>query len=230
MTVLCSIMRDSSSYVDRYMDQALNLAAHHGPVKVVIAEGDSTDDTYARLREYRTFTGLNVLKVEHGGPYYGSIDNPLRWRQLAVVCNVAMTAAVRIAEADEPVVYVESDLIWDTETMAALIDLTGKYPAVAPLSIRGKRFYDLWGYRKDGIQFSPTPPYHPRILNDSMTRIDSAGSCIAMSPTAARVAEFSLTDCILGVGRSLYANGLSLWLDPTRKVIHPYPEPAQVPA
>jgi hypothetical protein len=54
-----------------------------------------------------------------------------------------------------------------------------------------------------------------------MVAIDTAGSCIAFSYDAAQVVSFDNADCILGLGRSLYANGLSLWLDPSLKVVHP---------
>ncbi len=221
MTVLVSIFRDSSDYVDRYVEQVDRLRAET-PVKVVAAEGDSTDDTYDRLAR----TDYTLLKVEHGGPYYPSLDLSPRWRQIAAVCNVAMTAAVRVADPDESVVYVESDLIWDTDTMLALIDHTTRFPAVAPLSMRGGRFYDVFGYMKNGIAFESWSPYHPSVPTDRMVRIDCAGSCMAFSPTAAAVAQFSPVDCVRGVGRSLYAAGLSLWIDPTISVEHP---PAPVP-
>ena len=37
--ILVSVMRDSASYVDRYMEQVLALRKLVGDVKVVIAEG-----------------------------------------------------------------------------------------------------------------------------------------------------------------------------------------------
>ena len=33
-----------------------------------------------------------LLKVDHGGPKFGSIDHPQRWAQLALCCNAVMDA------------------------------------------------------------------------------------------------------------------------------------------
>ena len=84
----------------------------------------------------------------------------------------------------------------------------------------GQRFYDTWGHRRGGQRFSAWPPYHPDLGSD-IIEIDSAGSCFAMSSTAANVAHFGHTDCVLGIGRSLRWAGLKLYLDPTLAVTHP---------
>lgn len=215
--ILLSVFRNSGNYVDRYIEQVKCLRNLVGDVHVVAVEGDSTDYTYERLLA----TDFKVLKVEHGGPMFESMDRALRWRQLGAVCNVGMVAAVRDLTEGEPLVYMESDLIWSPEIVERLVHHTETFPAVAPLSIQGARFYDVWGYSKDGTRFGPWPPYHPGVNLERMVTIDTAGSCIAMSYAAAQVAEFSLTDCIKGIGRSLYANGHSLWLDPTLRVTHP---------
>lgn len=211
--IVATVMRDASSYLDRFQEQIDRL----GPRKVVVVEGDSTDDTWDRLQP----TGYTVLKAEHGGPYYPSQDIPMRWRQLAAVCNVALTAAVRELEPDEPLVYVESDLIWEPVVIEKLAVHTAMYPAVTPMSMYHGRFYDTWGYRKNGTEFPRRPPYFAGWSDTMMHKIDSNGSCVALSPTAAPVVAFDPHDCFLGIGRSLYANSLSLWLDPTLAVEHP---------
>lgn len=213
--ILASIFRDAGNYVHRYVEQVKKLR-ELVPAKVIVAEGDSFDYTYDQLCSYDEFT---VLKVEHGGPAFRSVDHPLRWRQIAAVGNVVLAAAVREMH-DEPIVYVESDLIWEPDTIVRLAALTDRYPAVATMSMKGDRFYDVWGTRKSGLRFHPQPPYHPE-LGDEITEVDSAGSCFALSPTAALVAQFSPIDCILGIGRSLRDNGLGLYLDPSLSVEHP---------
>lgn len=219
--ILVSVFRNSQDYLDRYFDQTDELArSMHEPLRRVCVEGDSTDQTWKVLAN-RLGPNDVLLKCEHGGPTFESQDIPQRWRQIALACNVAMTAAIRINTEEQAVVYMESDLMWDTPTIHKLVDHLSMYPAVAPMSMQRGRFYDIWGYVKDGIRFGPYPPYHPGINPGRMVTIDSAGSCTAMTAQAARVVEFSLTDCIRGVGRSLYANGFSLWLDPTLKVVHP---------
>ena len=187
--ILCSIWRDSGAQqvhaYNRRVKELRNLTDER--VEIVAVEGDSADDTYLQLMEICT-----PLKVEHGGPYYDSADIAARWRQLDVVCNVALTAAVRQLERDETLVYIESDLEWDAETMLKLVEHTKHYPAVSPLSLcRQDRFYDVFGHRKDGKKFDPWLPYYPGYDPNQMVQIDSAGSCIALSYTAAQLVEFS---------------------------------------
>lgn len=214
-------MRNSADYVDRYMEQATRLHKEVGdPFRVIVVEGDSTDDTWDRLQEYKAFASLTTLKVEHGGPPFESVDRPLRWRQIASVCNVGMVAAQRELDDDEPLVYVESDLIWEPETLARLVDHLHEFPAATCLSMQGARFWDTFGYRVGGRRFNPWAPYYPGAAG-SMKQIDSCGSVIAMRYEVAQDAFFGHTDCILGLGESIYAAGHSLWLDPTLAVHHP---------
>ncbi len=217
--ILVSVMRDSESYLERFYEQVESL----NPRAVVIAEGDSTDRTWPALHSWKSSSAppALLLKVEHGGPRFGSVDHPLRWRQLGAVCEVALTAAVRELEEDEPLVYVESDLIWAAATLEKLATHTSMYPAVAPMSMYNNRFYDTWAYRKNGVQFPRNPPYFPGWSDEMMHQIDSNGSCFALSWDAAQHVHFSPVDCILGIGRTLRQNGFSLWLDPTLQVRHP---------
>jgi hypothetical protein len=121
-------------------------------VQLVIAEGDSEDGTYDKLEAFigERDAGDVLLKVDHGGPKYGSVDHPARWAQIALVCNAVMDAM----PADErPKVYVESDLIWLPSTITDLVLDLELVPAVA-LCLRHGRFYDIWGHRGlDGERF-----------------------------------------------------------------------------
>jgi hypothetical protein len=222
--ILVSVFRDSLGYLQRYADQVAALREHI-PVQVVSVEGDSIDASYTTLKAHAAQMGSwTVLKAEHGGPKFPSIDSPQRWRQMAAVCNLAMTAASRLA-GDDPVIYVESDLVWAPETMLRLLKDLTVYPAVAPMSLDASRpywrFYDTFGYRKRGIEFADTNPPFPGFSTDSMHQIDSCGSCWAMRAEVARAYTFSPTDCIVGGGKSIYDAGYSLWLNPTVSVRHP---------
>lgn len=218
--ILVSVFRDSEHYIDRYMEQLYELRKHT-EVTAVAVEGDSVDNTFKALKSLEE-PWLHILKAEHGGAKYPSLDIPLRWRQIASVCNIGMCAAVRLnMETRGPIVYVESDLLWESLTMLRLVGHLEQYPAVAPMSMSHGRFWDIWGHTKDGRGFSSHPPYHPAISGTNMVPIDTAGSCIAMRAECADVVEFSAIDCIRGVGRSLAANGYTLWLDPTLNVIQP---------
>lgn len=220
--ILASVFRDASDYLDRYQDQVKALREHL-PVHVVAVEGDSRDDTWRRLQSLDFYS----LKVEHGGPRYGSIDFPTRWRQLAAACNVAMIAATRLCKPDDPFVYVESDLLWEPETILTLVDDLARVPAVAPMSMiwdyseDRERFYDCFGHTKNGRPFDYQAPYCDGWDPGSLIPIDTAGSCFVTSGHYLPYLNFSPTECIRGVGQSLRDNGWQLYLDPTVKVLHP---------
>jgi hypothetical protein len=209
------MFRDSTAYIDRYFDQ-VDALDQMVPVRLVVAEGDSTDDTYERLGA-RISDDDRLVQVNHGGPKWGSIDHKQRWSELAFVGNTILD----LIDGDEPVIWVESDLIWDAGTMMRLLDHLDTVDAVAPMSMRGDTFYDTWGHRGlDGVPFTPHAPYHPSLTAD-LVPISSAGSCVAMRPDVAKVARFGELDCIVGLCRDIREHGYGLWLDPELKVTHP---------
>jgi len=216
--VVASIFRNAAHYVERYFRQ-LEALSDEGSmdVTVVVAEGDSQDDTYGEIERWITPNDV-LLKADHGGPHYGSIDHPGRWKQIAWVCNQVMDALPN----GLPVIYVESDLIWMPHTMLTLLDDLEEHDAVAPLSLHHDVFYDVWGYRgSDGERFEMHEPYHSSLeTKDRLVPINSAGSCIAMRPEIAKVARFAEEDCIVGLCRSIREHG-DLYLDTTVAVQHP---------
>lgn len=216
--ILASMFRDSAATVDRYVDQVKALREHMD-VKVIAVEGDSYDDTYDRLMA----TDFKVLKVEVGGPRYGSVDWRPRWRQLAVCGNAALNAAAFMIRGHEkePFCWLESDLICEPETIVRLVDDLSQVSAVAPMSYQGDRCYETWGHVKDGMPFSARPPYHAGIVPGQLTPIDSAGSCFVMLGRLITEVNFSPVDCIRGIGRDLSEAGYQLYLDPTVSVRHP---------
>jgi hypothetical protein len=214
---LASMFRDSVDDLGRYFDQ---IEALDGmiDVRLVIAEGDSVDNTYNEL-DGRIGRADTLLKVDHGGVRYPSVDTELRWAKLAYVCNTIMEHV----PDDAPLIYVESDLIWDAQTMLRLLDHLEQVPAVAPMCFQDERFYDTFGHRGlDGQRFHMFPPYHPDLeFGSGLVEIGSAGSCVAMRAEVIPKARFGDNDCIVGLGRSIRENGFSFWLDPTLKVLHP---------
>lgn len=214
--ILASVFRDSESYLDRYVAQVEALREEM-PVYVVAVEGDSDDNTWKALQD----TDFYSLKVEHGGPRFGSIDQPVRWRQIAAACQVSMIAATRLCEPNDTFCYIESDLLWEPETMVRLVDDLIRVPAVAPLSMKDGQFYDIWGYRAQEEPFRAMMPFFPGYDPDALNPIDSSGSCFATLGHYLPMLNFSPTTCIRGIGQSLRDNGYQLYLDPTVAVHHP---------
>jgi len=233
--VLASIFRNSKSYLDRFFNQieGLDRALRDQDkcLQLVLTEGDSTDGTYEQLwhelRERNLWQRAKLLKVDHGGPTFGSVDVAERWCNISKVCNATLES---LPDADT-VVYVESDLLWPVETMLSLIR-TARYShidAVAPMCthLPTGAFYDTWGHRANGTRFQPNPPYHP-VLNQrdpghqGLVPIESAGSCIVMDGIVAKHARFTPPELgIVGFCQDIATHGFKLWLDPTLSVFHP---------
>ncbi len=229
--VLASIFRDSCPYLPRYFTQVRALRDALLPDKefrCIWCEGDSTDATYETLKGWADHYApyIDLFQYHHGGPKYPSEDIEDRWRRIALVDNAVME---RLPDDTDALIYVESDLIWQPQTMIDLLKCLVEVPAVAPLSLHGDTvaFYDTWGYRgTDDGRFLREPPYHQSLavtqpLGGDLYPINSAGSCVVMRGEVARVARFGELDCIVGLGRSIREHGYGLWLAPDLAVIHP---------
>lgn len=210
------------------MDQVQDLwnqipAAWH--FSCVWGEGDSIDDTLVSLKHATRTYPAKIVDCAHGGGAYGSVVKAERFRQLAHVGNTIWAAIP--ADADV-VVYVESDLIWQAETIMRLIDnvATGGLDAVVPKIILRRAgwpahtFYDRWAYRYRGQHFSHHRPYFQGYKADQLTRIDSAGSCMAIRGELARKVNFPDDDVFVGLSRQIHEQGCSLWFDPALAVTH----------
>lgn len=222
MIVVASIFRNSSGYVDRYFEQ-VNRLRKDFRVRLVVAEGDSTDDTYDLL-DKELLDNDTLLKVDHGGPEYGSYDIPERWAQIAYVCNEVLRHLDM--KDDDRLIYVESDLVWPVDTMHFLLRDLDHVGAVAAMSMHGQtgRFYDIWGHVGiDGVPFSPLAPFHSSLEHVKSGRlypIQSAGSCIAVrGDIVNKGLEFSNEDAIRGFCRTI-RDHTPLMLDPDAVVFH----------
>lgn len=231
VTVL-SAFRDATAYLGRYFDQVtmLNalLADRGDTLTLVLAEGDSSDGTEWLLD--RLVTGfapsLRIVPVkhEHGGPRYGSIEHPQRFKQLAGLGNALLRHIPRDADA---VMLVESDLVWAAKTLVALLDRLQSVHAVAPMVMDrypADRFYDVFAFRRKGERFANDVPYHPDLATmqpGDLLELESAGSVLAMRGHLARRVYYPTEDVIVGLCRQLRSLGGSIWLDPGLVVRHP---------
>jgi len=225
---LISCFRNATGYIERYFDQVDRLrdmlTGLGHDFFGVWGEGDSTDKTkrYIHLFQYDFNLAGVVVDCDHGGPEFGSEVNTERFRQLAYVAN-RMWA--HIPADTDIVIDVESDLIWEPETMLTLIDRLQDYPAISPMVwMDGQRFprtffYDVWAFRKNGQQFSHYPPYCDGFDADKPFMVDSAGSCMAIRGDLARKLVWD-ENVFVGISRQIYEHGASLWVDPTVACFH----------
>ena len=190
-------------------------------LRLALVEGDSVDHT----AEHLAIAAINIqipfqlIRRNHGGPVYGSTEQPERMRALSYVGN-GFFEAVQIS--DDYVVYVESDLIWEPDVILRLIQQIspGVIDVVSPLVFAGEAFYDIWAFRKNGVRFEPFTPYHSELNLDGLTEVDSTGSCMVMHTAVAR--ETRMTDnAFVSFGEQARAKGYKIWVDSKERIYHP---------
>jgi len=230
--VVASAHRNSSGrQISRWVDQIIALRAelrnhYYCGVRAVAVEGDSTDNTLdwlisdAASRLDAADISSTVVTCNHGGPVYGSTEQPERMAALSKVGNAILDA---VEPADDILVYVESDLIWDGETIRRLIDRVLKWERVGiasvwvPVIMAGDIFYDCWAYRTlDGSRiFHPFPFTAP-------TELSSAGSCLVMPAAVARNKRARMeTSALVEWCEKARAVGYRIAVDPALIVRHP---------
>jgi hypothetical protein len=222
---LCAMFQNATEYLQRYAMQVKSLrdAAPQHEFDMILAEGDSTDGD-ATWRSLNDLFPGKAFKRVHGGQIYGPIDVTQRWLQISFVMDGVFE---RVRPEHEAVIWVESDLIWEPATLLKLLDhiqKPGVDAAVPMIWMRGA-FYDIWGYRRDGIRFTNNPPYH-RLFSippvNGLYLLDSGGGCVAMRGEIARSCRCR-PPALAAVGfyQDMRVHGWRVWLDPTLSISHP---------
>lgn len=225
--VIASIVRNGINYLPRHFEQMGTLRDLLGmrgdSLRYAITVGEGDDGSYEWIAAGRGDVPGDVWQHENSGPVFGSVNDPVRWMNIARTWNGMFD---RIADWEyDALIYVEADLIWHPAIMLQLLNHLAIVPAVAPMSMMAGRegiFYDTWGHRAHGRHFTNNPPYHPALCEvgpDELIQIDSAGSCKVMRREVTQKCRFSESDAMLG--HSIYEQGYSLWLDPSVAVYHP---------
>ena len=218
--VVGSAFRNSTHYLNRYFNQVQALQEHLEPrhrVRIIAAEGDSTDNTRLAL----TRPGVQLVDVTHGKRLFGSTEEEDRLVTLSKIGNAIFES---VKPTDDILVYVESDLVWDPVTMGQLIahavKWSGGFDVFAPLVMAGPHFYDIWGFRKNGVRFGPFIPFHPE-LRGGLTEIDSAGSCLVMRSVVAQKCRIWNNYCLVGWCEDARKHGYRIAVCADLKINHP---------
>ena len=226
---------DGSTQASRAVERVRKLGHAIGRqnVRMVAAEGDSTDDTIDQLRAAadRYDVDLTIVDVSHGGPMYGSTEQPERMRLLSGVGNGIMRS---VRDDDQLLLYVESDLIWTPSVVRDLADivlpsmLDGDEAKVhgmrigAPIIMAGPHFYDVWGFRGlDGQRWGPCAPYHRERNPVGLTEVSSAGSCLLMPARAAMDAPPMTDGALVEWCTGARSIGYHIMVHPFATVRHP---------
>lgn len=197
-------------------------------LKLILGYGDSNDGTGKALLDETAYRfDADLFDVSHGGPEFGSVVHPVRFRQLAGAINQLW----RKIPADTNYVYVvESDLIWRASTLSSLLNDAEairkgfsdpiKGIIVAP-QIKGSDglFYDTWAFRENGKQFTKHPVM--RITYESFLELDSVGSCACLDYGLAKEIYWPEEDVFVGLCRMAKEKGARIFMDGSLIVEHP---------
>ncbi len=208
--VIGSAFRNSSMNAPRYFERvaALRDLIDTESIRVVAVEGDSTDNTREALvmaAKYHRIP-IDLRTCNHGGPVFGSTEQPERMVALSKVGNEIFNG---VTAEDDVLVYVESDLLWLPPAICNLIRYAmhpeRTYDVFAPLAMAGAAFYDIWGFRGlDGKRWGSIPPnMHPdvtraRAAGEGFVEVSSVGSCLVMRSEVALKCRIRNDYCLVG--------------------------------
>lgn len=226
-----SFFRDTPEpFVHEFMERVGRLrdaAAVGVNVSLCAVYGDSHAAMPGLLMHAGRQVGLEPILCEynHGGPKYGSTEQPERLSALSDLANAGLTALSPFVDDHDVVWYVESDLRWYANTVGSLIDVltTSGADAVAPLIFAGKAFYDIWGFRGlDGVRFEPFKPYHASMVTDNrLTEVSSVGSSFVMRGAVAKNVRIQNGYALVGFWEEARRQGYRVFVDRNNLVVHP---------
>ena len=227
MINICTLMRNSEAYIDRFFTQ-VETELINTQYRIIVGVGDSTDNTSDILVHKMENDGrIHVFDVSHGGKDYGSVINEQRFLQLAYSGNIVWSQS-NLMESDVTI-WVDSDLILEQYVLLALArnvsDSVDKIfaPTVLMSTKRGPIFYDVWAFRKDGNNFNAKLPYYDYILDkddNGMFEVDSVGGVVAMHSYIAKHLYFPAKDVFVGFCNQATYYGYRIYLDTSLAAYH----------
>lgn len=188
-------------------------------LKFSFVEGDSTDDTWPRLRSWAaedprvTLSKLDVEPV---------LDFEDRIRKWACLGNAVID---QIADSDwDWFLWCESDLCLPPDLVTLLL-ASGK-DVVAPAIHLGGFFYDTWGFRgRDGQRYRNVAPLHPGHVPFGLAPMDSVGSVVlfrrAILEAGVRFRGLHENGLLVGACQDARSLGFEVWMDSRVAVVHP---------
>lgn len=216
---VCSLFKNSASTIDYY--RAV-LASQQRPgleLAYSFVEGDSKDDTFARLRAWRDSdqrVSLSKLDVE---PVRDFDERVRKW---ALLGNVAIEGALKTDCTH--ILWCESDLALPHDLVSELVAC--ERDIVAPAIFLGGMFYDTWGFRGlDRVRFTNEAPYHRDYAAHGVVELSSVGSVVlfdrAIFDAGVRFRGTYQDGLLVGVCRDAALLGYRTFMDSRVAVLHP---------
>jgi len=233
MRVTClSMFNNATGYLPRYFEQMARLRAalqadgHY--LQLLLVEGDSTDDTWPQMHSEveQYHFHATMWQHHHGQPLRRGTGHPERLANLSRIWNEMLDGVSPHADV---VVIVESDLVWQPETMLQLIQRSredgGIHCAMVWLGDEGSDlFYDIYLYRRNGVKFLNDAPYHADLVMGEPLILDCAGSCLVMPGSIARAHRTTAREELMGLCNSARAVGHAVILDSDLSIYQPESE------
>lgn len=217
---IVSPMRDFGAHVDDYRERVQALGQPLSALRFVIVEGDSVDDTWDRLQEWKA-SDWRVTLVKHntGQPRYPSIIDGARFRALAAVFNAGLEA-VRL-DWSASVLFLPCDVTFEADMLNRL--LAHDKDLIAPFfwGPGGGYFYDTWGFMWRGAHFKNFPRSQMAGRSEQPLQMDTIGGAILMRADVLRAGcRYTPEEVDHGLCKAAQALGFSVWADPTTHIEH----------
>lgn len=208
--------------VDDYFGQAYALTGQ-GRLRWLIVEGDSTDDTADRLTHYAlNDSRIRPVKCTTGKPKFGSVVSAERFAHLATVFNSGL-ASVDLGWSDY-VMFIPGDVLYQPDLCDRLIGWAKDLIAPMFWAAEGNhgRFYDIWGFRRNGQPFPPhAPAWYDANLPAEPVEMDTVGGCIMMRKEVIEAGcRYTAEEVDHGLCKMAQERGFSVWCDPTTHIVH----------
>ncbi len=225
---IASIVRDEeeNGNLIRFLDCCNDLENYHRNIIYIFIEGDSTDKTYDILKSWvERRNGSVLVKLDRGySPFPNDRDNK-RTVYFAGLRNMLINLILSLPLVTE-ILATDANYGWKGDIIGSLREVGADI--AAPLVVSHKDdlgryiFYDIWAFRKNGREFSPSYPYIDGMVFDQPVDIDSAGGCylIKRNVLDAGAKYDGNNDCEhVGFCRNVKSMGFKIKIDPRICVI-----------
>jgi glycosyltransferase involved in cell wall biosynthesis len=217
---IVSPFRDSVTKIPAYLQRLESLDYPIAQLEYVFVEGDSTDHTEALLNQWAEWAGnVQLVTCNTGKPHYGSVVDAERFRVLATVFNAGLDAVD--LDWSDYVLFLPSDIQYEPDLLTRLL-AHGK-DIIAPFPYLDGRFYDIWGFSRNGQNFWPhTREQAPEMFGDQPIKMDTVGCVMLMRyEILFQGVRYADEDVDRGLCNDARALGFTVWADPTTEVYHP---------
>ncbi len=225
MLNICTLMRNSENYIDRFFKQIAFL--YHEEHRIYVGTGDNTDETLKWLKIYEHSKPLTVIDVSHGGPEIGSVISQQRFLQLAYAGNLVLMEASK--KHSDVTIWLDADIVFEEDTLIKLVNNLSYIDAVhvvAPKILLHRKgfpsntFYDTFCFRTMGKRFKPDYPYSPHYNEGILMPMDSVGGFVVMLTDVATDVYFPAKDVFIGLCAQATSKGHNIYMNTELEVYH----------